>query len=55
MLNLALGRLIHEERQREIELRLRARRLLEPAPQPPCEPARSARVAPRHNPAGAAS
>jgi len=55
MLNLALGRLIHEERQREIERRLETRRLLEPSPPAPCEPRRETRPATRQTSAGATS
>jgi hypothetical protein len=54
MLNLALGQLIHDERQREIERRLEARRLLEPYPPVPCAPAREPRIRVRQTPAGAA-
>jgi hypothetical protein len=53
MLNLALGQLIHDERQREIERRLEVRRLLE-APRPtPCEPVRGPRIGARQTSAGA--
>jgi hypothetical protein len=53
MLSLALGRLIHDERQREIERRLEWRRMLEAARPDPCAPAREPRIGARQTPAGA--
>jgi len=53
MLTLALGQLIHDERQREIERRLEARRLLEPSRPAPCEPVRGPRIGTRQTSAGA--
>jgi hypothetical protein len=44
MLNLALGQLIHDERQREIERRLETRRLLEASRPTACEPVRGPRI-----------
>jgi hypothetical protein len=55
MLNLALGQLIHEERQREIERRLELRRILEPPRPDPCGPVRETRHPTRQTSAGAAS
>jgi hypothetical protein len=49
MLTLALGRLIHDERQREIERRLEVRRLLEPYRPTPCEPVRGPRIGARQS------
>jgi hypothetical protein len=53
MLYLTLGQLIHEERQREIERRLEARRLLDIARQARSDAPRSNRIGTRQTPAGA--
>jgi len=55
MLTIALGQLIHEERQREIERRLEVRRILEPPRPAPCEPVHETRLTGRQTSAGAAS
>lgn len=62
MLYLAIGQLIHEERQREIEHELEMRRLLEPADETPWSRIETrttsdelTRVSSRHEAAGAAS
>lgn len=62
MLYIAVGLLIHEERQREIERALKMRRLLESADETPWNrtstPSKSGertRVSSRHEAAGAAS
>ena len=55
MLSLYLGQIIHAERQREIERKLKQRRLLEPYRIPECTSVQGPRIATRHSPARATS